>query len=64
MSVILKGKLYKGTHSTDLKRKMYHRLLQVKATHELCERRIELQKIELLVLSEAPVREISCYVVT
>ena len=42
---------------------MYHRQLEVKASYELCERRIELQKIELLVFSEAPVREISLYVV-
>jgi hypothetical protein len=42
---------------------MYHRQLEGKASHKLCERRIELQKIELLVLSEAPVREISGYVV-
>jgi hypothetical protein len=63
MSVTLKGKLYKGTHPTDLKSRMYHRQLEVKASHELCESRIELQKIELLVLSEVPVREISRYVV-
>jgi hypothetical protein len=64
MSVTLKGKMYKGTHSTALKRQMYHLQLEVEASHELCERRIERQKIELLVLSEAPIREISCYVVT
>jgi hypothetical protein len=46
-----------------LKTQMYHRQFEVKASHELCERRIELQKIELLVLSEAPVREISRYFV-
>ena len=63
MSVTLKGKSYKGTHPTDLKRKTYLRQLEVKASHDLCERCIELQKIELLVLSEAPVREISRYVV-
>jgi len=62
MLVTLRGKLYKGTYPTVLKRKMYHRQLEVKASHDLCERRIELQKTELLVLSEASVGEISLYV--
>jgi len=42
---------------------MYRHQLEVTASHELCERRIDLQKIELLVSSEAPIREISRYVV-
>jgi hypothetical protein len=63
MSVTLKGKLCKGTHPTVLKWKMYRLQLEVKASHELCEQRIDLQKIELLVLSAAPVREVSRYVV-